>query len=56
MSSYANTRRMIYFFSQDVTVREDLLCGRSTTCPERGSKDILIMVSYTYNRIVEDSR
>jgi hypothetical protein len=33
------------FFSQDVTVKEDLLRGRSA------SKDILKTVSYSYKRI-----
>jgi hypothetical protein len=34
------------FFYQDVTVREDLLCGRSTmhACPKSRSKDITTVV------------
>ena len=39
-------------FGQDVTVREDLLCGRSTACHKSGSKDITSTFSYSHNRIV----
>jgi hypothetical protein len=38
------------FFSQDVTVKEDYF-AEDLPCPESGSKDILITVSYSYNCI-----